>query len=125
MPKKTIIKITTFTTALFIVGGMLIFNPLTVMACGYGNSGGSDFVPKRQGPYSGNQPVGNQAAVAIGQEQARDIVKNHITKLNPDLTIGGVNDAGGFFEVEVMNKAKEVLQVLGVDKYSGRLMLLN
>ena len=125
MGTKIIIKITIFTTVLFIMAGMLIYNPLTVMACGYGNSGGSDFVPKRQGPYNGNQSIGNQAAVTIGQEQARSIVKNHITRLNPDLTIGGINDAGGFFEVEVMNKAKEVLQVLGVDKYSGRLMLLN
>jgi hypothetical protein len=125
MAKKTIFKVTTYTTTLLIVAGMLFLNPLTVLACGYGNSGGSDFVPQRRGAYGGNQSIGNQASAAIGQEQAKNIVKSHVSKLNPDLAVGGINDAGGFFEVEVINKAKEVLQVLGVDKYSGRLMLLN
>ena len=121
MSKKTILKVTTRTAFLFIVAGMLFLNPLTAMACGYGNSGGSDFVPQRQAPYGG----GNQGAAAIGQDQAKDIVKSHVSKLNPDLAVGSINDAGGFFEVEVINQSNEVLQLLGVDKYSGRLMLLN
>ncbi len=121
MTKKVIFKRITLTAFLFTIVGMLFFNPLAAMACGYGNSGGSDFVPQRQSGYSSNQP----AAVAINKEQAQGIVKNHVGKLNPDLAIGSINDAGGFFEVEVLNEAKEVLQLLGVDKYSGRLMLLN
>ena len=125
MKKKTIFKFTTITAFLFIVAGMLFFNPINAMSCGYGNSGGSDFVPQKQSPYWGNQPASNQTATAIGQEKAKSIVKSHVNKLNPDLAIGGINDAGGFFEVEVLNKSDELLQVVGVDKYSGRLMLLN
>ncbi|MBU1343490.1 MAG: hypothetical protein KKE44_22335 [Proteobacteria bacterium] len=124
--KKTGFKFATFTAFFFIVAGMLFFNPLTAMACGYGNSGGSDFVPQRQAPYGGNQAAGaGQTAAAISQDQAKTIVTGHVNRLNPDLVVGNINDAGGFFEVEVTNKAKEVVQMLGVDKYSGRLMLLN
>jgi len=125
MKKKTIFKFTTITAFLFIVAGMLFFNPLNAVACGYGNSGGSDFVPQRQSPSWNNRIAGNQAGTAIGQERAKDIVKSHVSRLNPDLAVGIVNDAGGFFEVEVINQNGEVLQLLGVDKYSGRLMLLN
>jgi len=125
MKKKTIFKFTTITAFLFIVAGMIFFNPINSFSCGAGNAGGSDFVPQRQTSNYGNQPVGNQAATAIGQEKAKSIVKSHVEKLNPNLAIGGINDAGGFFEVEVLNKSDELLQVVGVDKYSGRLMLLN
>ncbi|NOX33718.1 MAG: hypothetical protein GXP56_08260 [Deltaproteobacteria bacterium] len=125
MIKKTVFQLTTFTAFVLIAAGVLFFNPVAAMACGYGNSGGSDFVPQRQVPNGGNQVTGNQAAAAIDQEQAKTIVKNHVSKLNPDLVVGNINDAGGFFEVEVMNKDNEVVQMLGVDKYSGRLMLIN
>ncbi len=103
-----------------LIGLGLIFNPLTAMACGYGNSGGSDFVPQKQSPYN-NAP----AVSAIGQDKAKDIVQEHVSKLNPNLSIGTVNDAGGFFEVEIVNDAKEVLQVVGVDKLSGRIFLIS
>ncbi len=102
------------------IGFGLIFNPLTAMACGYGNSGGSDFVPQKQSPYN-NAP----AVSAIGQDQAKGIVQEHVQKLNPNLSIGTVNDAGGFFEVEILNNSKEVLQVVGVDKLSGRIFLIS
>jgi hypothetical protein len=121
MSKKSVFKFTVVTAFFVIVAGMFVFNPLPTRACGFGNSGGSDFVPQRQqAPYGGNQ-----AATAINNDQARGIVENYVNKLNPDLAIGNVNDAGGFFEVEVLNKLKEVLQLLGVDKFSGQLMLLN
>jgi hypothetical protein len=121
MKKRIIFKRITLSAFLLTITGMLFLNPLTAVACGSGNSGGSDFVPQRQSAYSSNQ----SAAVAINTEQAKGIVENHVGKLNPDLAVGGINDAGGFFEVEVLNEAKEVLQLLGVDKYSGRLMLIN
>ena len=119
MTKKTLFNFAG-TPFLFITAGIFFFTPINAGACGYGNAGGSDFVPQKQSPYGGS----SQAA-AIGQDQAKDIVNGHVSKLNPDLGIGSINDAGGFFEVEVINKAAEVVQLLGVDKYSGRLMLLN
>ena len=89
-------------------------------ACGYGTSGGGDYVPQRRGSsgYTARKS-------AITQEQARELVDRHIKKLNPALEVGNVNDAGGFFEAEVLSKDREILQVIGVDKFSGRMMLLN
>lgn len=97
---------------------MFIFSP-SAMACGFGNSGGADYVPQRQGGGASNQ------ASAIEIDQARTIVSIHIAKLNPDLSVGNTNDSGGFFEVEIIDKNDEVIQLVGVDKYSGRMMLIN
>mgnify|MGYP003996484733 CR=1 FL=1 len=46
MKKKTIFKFTTITAFLFIVAGMIFFNPINSFSCGYGTPGGSDLVPK-------------------------------------------------------------------------------
>jgi hypothetical protein len=112
------------TAVLFLtVAGALNFfmiGPPYAAACGYGSSGGADYVPQR------NDSAGYLAKKsAITQEQARDIVAGHVSRLNPDLEIGNINDAGSFFEAEILSRDNEVLQLLGVDKFSGRLMLLN
>ncbi|MFH1350107.1 MAG: hypothetical protein ABII26_04140 [Pseudomonadota bacterium] len=88
-------------------------------ACGWGKSGGGDYVPQRRG-LSGS--FTNRAALT--KEQAYDIVANHIRKLNPDLKIGQFKDAGSFYEAEIMASGGEVVQVLGVDKESGRIILM-
>lgn len=97
-----------------------LIGPDSAGACGYGSSGGSDYVPQRRGPagYTAQKS-------AITLEQAQAIVARHIRKLNPDLQVGNINDAGGFFEAEILSKDREVVQLLGVDKYSGQLLLLN
>lgn len=59
------------------------------------------------------------------KEQAFDIVSNHIRKLKPDLRVGQINDAGNFYEAEILSTDNEVVQLIGVDKQSGRLMLIN
>lgn len=100
--------------------GTLLLTPLSALACGYGNSGGSDYTPQWQSPYTDGQNVS-----AIGIDQAEEIAQKHVSRLNPKLAIGSINDSGGFFEVEVINKNSEVVQLLGVDKLSGRLMLIN
>jgi hypothetical protein len=90
-------------------------------ACGSGRSaGGGDYTPQRRGS-AGYQAEQN----ALTVEQARDLVAYHVQKLNPDLTIGNVNDAGGFYEAEILSKDQEVLQLLGVDKFSGRVLMIN
>ena len=43
----------------------------------------------------------------------------------PKLEIGQVKDNGGFYEVEIVDEGQEIVQLLGVDKRSGRLILLN
>ncbi len=113
------------TAVLFLtLGGTAFFfltGPPSANACGYGSSGGKDYVPQRQGGADNYMAEKS----AISPEQAREIVANHINKLNPDLKVGNINDAGSFFEAEILSKDKEIIQLLGVDKFSGRLMLLN
>ena len=90
-------------------------------ACGYnGGQGGSGYVPQRR---DSNGLLARKSAVS--QEQARDIVSGYVKKLNPDLETGKVTDNGGFYEVEVVDGSNEIVQLLGVDKRSGRLILLN
>lgn len=89
-------------------------------ACGWGRSGGGDYVPQRRD--SGGFLTQKSD---VTQEQARDIVNNYVKRLNPDLEIGKITDNGGFYEVEIIAESREVVQLLGVDKRSGRLILLN
>ena len=89
-------------------------------ACGWGQRGGGDYVPQRR---DSNGFLAKKSAVS--EEQARDIVSGYVKKLNPDLEIGKVTDNGGFYEVEVVDAGNEIVQLLGVDKRSGRLILLN
>ena len=89
-------------------------------ACGWGQSGGGDYVPQRRDSGSLWASKG-----AVSESQAREIVTNYVKRLNPGLELGEVKDNGGFFEIEIVNQGREVVQMLGVDKRSGRLILLN
>jgi hypothetical protein len=89
-------------------------------ACGYGQSGGGGYVPQRR---DSSGFLAKKSAVS--EDQARKIVSGYVKRLNPDLAIGKVTDNGGFYEVEVVNGGSEIVQLLGVDKRSGRLILLN
>ena len=89
-------------------------------ACGWGQGGGQGYVPQRRdqnGFLAQKQP--------LTQEQARDIVSRYVKRLNPELKIGKITDNGGFYEAEVIAENNEVLQLVGIDKRSGRLILLN
>jgi hypothetical protein len=116
-------KVLLSTTLILILVGSIFFiiaGPHRADACGYGQSGGQDYVPQTRGE---NAYTAQQSALT--KEQVREIAANHVRKLNPDLEVGKISDAGGFYEVEIMSKDNELLQLLGVDKMSGRLMLLN
>ena len=89
-------------------------------ACGYGQSGGSGYVPQRR---DSNEFLAKKSAIA--ENQAREIATSYVKRLNPELEIGKIKDNGGFFEVEIVDGGEEVVQLLGVDKRSGRLILLN
>lgn len=97
-----------------------LIGPHSAAACGYGSAGGSDYVPQRRGAEGF---TAQRSAITL--EQAQAIVAQHIRRLNPDLQVGNINDAGGFFEAEIITKDREVVQLLGVDKFSGQLLLLN
>jgi len=101
--------------------GMINFVAVDIAgACGYGQSGGGDYVPQRR---DSGELLANKSAVS--EDQARDIVTKYVKKLNPNLEIGNVKDNGGFYEVEIVDEGQEIVQLLGVDKRSGRLILLN
>ena len=98
-------------------------------SCGWGGSqGGAGYVPQQRGSrgwwpgsYSGNSGRG----AALNQDQARNILARHVTKLNPDLKIGPVEDSGSFYKASVFSKSNEVVDRLAIDKQSGRLMPVN
>ncbi len=103
------------------MAAVLVAAPSAVRACGWGNSaGGQGYMPQRQ---DGNGPQGFRPAVT--RAQAIDIITSHLKRLNPKLRIGNVNDTGLLFEAQVLSPDNEVVQVLGVDKRSGQLLLLN
>lgn len=89
--------------------------------CGWGTtSGGSDYAPQQRG---GSGFLAQKQDLT--REQARDIVSNYVKKLNPDLAVGKITDNGNFYEAEIVSQGKDVVQRLGVDKRSGRLIMLN
>jgi hypothetical protein len=93
------------------------------LACGggWGASGGGNYVPQRRGPsdsFASRTP-------ALTEEQAHNVIANHINKLNPDLKVGEMQDAGSYYEAEVLGANGDVVQRLGVDKESGRMILIN
>ena len=101
--------------------GMINFVAVDIAgACGWGQSGGSGYVPQRR---DSGELLAKKSAVS--EIQAREIVTSYVKRLNPDLEIGKIKDNGGFYEVEIVDKGQEVVQLLGVDKSSGRLILLN
>jgi hypothetical protein len=107
--------------SLLALTGMINFVAVDIAtACGYGQSGGGDYVPQRR---DSGELLANKSAVS--EDQARDIVTKYVKKLNPNLEIGKVKDNGGFYEVEIVDEGQEIVQLLGVDKRSGRLILLN
>lgn len=57
--------------------------------------------------------------------QARNIVANYVKRLNPDLKIGKITDNGRFYVAEIIADGNQVIQHLGIDKKSGRLILIN
>jgi hypothetical protein len=89
-------------------------------ACGWGQGGGQGYVPQRRdqnGYLAQKQP--------LTLEQARDLVTNYVKRLNPKLEVGNITDNGGFYEAEVIGEGNDVIQLVGVDKQSGRLIILN
>jgi hypothetical protein len=91
-------------------------------ACSYtgGTPGGGDFIPQRR-----DAPDSSYNRPALTKEQAHDVVTNQVRKLNPDLKIGRMQDAGSYYEAEVLGANGDVVQRLGVDKESGQMMLIH
>ncbi len=115
-----IIIVSVLSLAVIAVGVTLFVGPKHAGACGVGAQGGESYVPQRR------SPAGELARrPSLTQEQASEIVSRHVKRLNPDLEVGRINDAGSFFEAEIISKDNEVIQLMGVDKESGRLMLIN
>jgi hypothetical protein len=106
---------------LTVVGIVGIFSVDFAQACGWGQGGGQAYVPQRRDQNDGFLAQKQ----ALTPEQARDIASNYVKRLNPKLTVGNINDNGGFYEAEIIGEDNQVVQLLGVDKQSGQLVLLN
>ncbi len=89
-------------------------------ACGWGQGGGQGYVPQRR---DSNGFLAQKQALT--EEQARDIVTKYVKRLNPNLEVGNVKDNGSFYEAEIIAEDNEVIQLVGIDKRSGRLIVLN
>jgi hypothetical protein len=115
--KKTLAIVGGFS---ILVGGMTLI-PFgdESFACGYKNSGGQAYAPQQKGSNYFEKS-------AITQDKAVEIVTRHIQRLNPDLKIGNINDAGPMYEAEVLSGVdQEILQVIGVYKQSGQMVIIN
>ncbi len=110
-------KIATLATAL-----MLLVPATNLLACGWGSQGGADYVPQRRGGDQ-QQKVAQQRPLSA--DEAQHIVRQYVSPINPNLIIGKPNDAGPYFEVDLQSQDGETVQVIGVDKYTGRLQPLS
>ena len=61
----------------------------------------------------------------MSQNQAQNIMARHVERLNPELKVGPVEDAGSFYKADVYSKTNEVVDHLAVDKQTGRMMPLD
>jgi hypothetical protein len=108
---------------LIIVGSVFSFNHMGVMdealACNMGTPGGGDF-----GPRARYQPSPSRSGEGVTQNQAYDILSDHISRLNPNLEVGKGIDAGTHYEFEVLVDGKRVDR-LAVDKSTGLIRLVN
>ena len=89
-------------------------------ACGWGQGGGQGYVPQRR---DSNGFMAQKQALT--EEQARNIVTKYVKRLNPNLEVGNLKDNGSFYEAEIIAEDNEVIQLVGIDKRSGRLIVLN
>jgi len=99
---------------------ILFVVPDPVHACNWGSSGGGDYVPQKRGSTGAQDK-----APSMTKDQAYDIVAGHIERLNPDLVVGEITDVGRFFQAEILGDGNEVVERLAVDKYSGRILIIN
>ena len=85
-------------------------------ACGWGQG----YVPQRR---DSNGYLAQKQALT--EEQARDIVTRYVKRLNSKLEVGNLKDNGSFYEAEIIAEDNEVIQLVGIDKQTGRLIVLN
>ena len=85
--------------------------------CGF--PGGGDF-----GPQARYQPAPSQSGEGVTQNQAYDILSDHISRLNPNLKVGNGIDAGTHYKFEVLVNGKNVDR-LAVDKSTGLIRPVN
>jgi hypothetical protein len=88
-------------------------------ACNTGTPGGGDF-----GPRARYQPSPSRSGEGVTQNQAYDILSDHISRLNPNLKVGKGLDAGTHYEFEVLVDGKRV-ERLAVDKSTGLIRPVN
>ena len=94
-----------------------VFGPPHASACNWGKAGGGDYVPQ--------QKIGPQAnAPSLSKEQAYDVAANYIRRTSPGREVGEVRDAGAFYEIDILDSDRQVVDRLAIDKRTGRMMTI-
>mgnify|MGYP006302100281 CR=1 FL=1 len=97
--------------------------PTSALACGCsyagGSPGGQEFVP--QSRDSSNALSQNSI---ISRDRALQIASEYTLSMNPEFEVSGLNDLGGFYEAEIVSQDGEIVQLLGIDKFSGQLQVI-
>ena len=120
--KSTFKKFLLTTAAFSLIVGSVALMPLgnESFACGWGGSGGEAYAPQQNNGSNFNRNA------ALTKEQAAEIVSKYVKRLNPELLVGNVNDVGPLYEAEILSGSEEeVLQIIGVYKQSGKLVVIN
>lgn len=110
--------------SVFIGAALLVtLMPSSGFACGCsyagGSSGGQEFAPQNQ---DSSKTLSQNAIVS--RQQARQIATEYTRAMNPDFEVGRLNDLGGFYEAEILSTDQEIIHLLGIDKFSGQLQVL-
>jgi hypothetical protein len=120
--KKRLKSISAMIGFLSVVGVTTVLVPFgqESYACMMGGMGGMGYMPQQRNSGSFDQNA------IITRENAIEIVTRHINRLNPELRIGKVTDVGPVYEAEIISPGdEEILQIIGVHKQSGQLVIVN
>jgi hypothetical protein len=102
----------------FAMGVFIVPGYDTAAACNWGTPGGQGYAPQRRLPQDGTA----FGAPSMTKEQAHDLIARHVKKLNPDLVIGPIKDAGNYYAADIMTKDEKIVERLIVDKQTGSLI---
>ncbi len=106
-----------------IIAALIILGSMTsLFACGWGSQGGADYVPQERNLQQQQQVVAQ--GQPITSDQAKKIVTQYIKPVNPQVRVGTPNNAGPYYKVDLIGTNGETVEIVGVDKYSGRIQVL-
>ncbi len=110
--------------AFFFISLFYLVASTEALACGadgsgWGKAGGDGFTPQKN-----TQSLSDGKRRLLTLVQANEIIKQHLTRLNTNLSARDGRDAGRYYRFQVLNNDKKVEQ-LAVDKTTGLIRSVN